>query len=53
MTLNARWAFFNEKKNNIGWSGARGRVTLNARCAFFNEKKQEYWMERSMWTDDS
>ena len=33
--LNARWAFFSEKKNNMGWSGACGRVTLNARYTFF------------------
>ena len=38
MTLNARWAFFDEKNNHIGWSGASGRLTLDARWAFFNEK---------------
>ena len=41
MTLNARRAFFSEKNNNnndLGWSGAYGRMTLNARWTFFSEQ---------------
>ena len=38
MTLNAGWAFFSEKKNNIGWGGACGRMTLNAKWAICSEK---------------
>ena len=41
MTLNARQAFFSEKTNHSGWSGACGRMTLNARCALFSEQKEE------------
>ena len=39
MTLNARWAFFSEKKNHIGWGGACGRMTLNARWIFLAKRK--------------
>ena len=39
MILFAGWAFFSEKKNNIGWSAAIGRLTLFARWAFFSEQK--------------
>ena len=38
ITLFARWAFFSEKKNHIGWSGG-GRMTLNARWTFFTKHK--------------
>ena len=38
MTLFARWGFFNEKKNNIEWGGASGRMTLSAKWAFFIKK---------------